>query len=401
MAATDDKYSTEDMIFSKLGYANKVHRLALRDIYSLTDIQVKNLFKLDKLRPMTKSLNAFVGAVNPLQDNARYHNAERLGGVKIGNYEFLKDAGLNRKGDALILIILNTDTTDYNSLLENYSPRINDVRIFFWLYSPIYNPITGGLIYASKDNYIWTQIGSYGSLSANTDIVQYIDNPLFIDVSGDMYFKATVTNEEGTFTSDIYTASIKMALSVMKYDANLASTAYSNGVSKNVYRNTREFFDYANNPSPTRLYSDENTSPTNQSPGYFVLGEIWYSYFYNSKLGYMAILEKGNCLPGGYPTGDPNNITHTYEQIDYSGFDRDYLSDAEYEVNSGNYQYGSIYFEHVINYEDNTEIIYAYSDSGRTILAGQGYYVCGEMVLGITREIQVDNMGIVISDIIF
>lgn len=400
MAAPSNKYFSPDtMTFRKTGYADKQHLLALRGEYALTDAQVKDLFKIDKLRPLTKGANSvFVGSINPNQDNMRYHNASRLGGVKIGNYEFLKDAGLNRKGDASVITVLNTQTSDYNSLIENYPPRINDIRLFYWLYSPIYNATTGALIYASKDGSMWTQIGSYGSLSADASTVQYIDNPSYVDVSGNMYFKATITNDEGVFTSDIYTALIKMALSVMKYDSSQASYAYLSGTNRNVYRDTLEFLDYANNPTPTRLYKDENTPPTNQDSGYFVFGDYWYQYGYSGVLGYMAILDKGLCEAGSWPSGDPNNITHDYEQVDYSGFDRDYLENAELEVNSGNYEYGSLYLDHVVDYENSTDTVYAYSDSGHTTLAGQGYYVCGEMVLGITRELQVDNLGVIVWD---
>lgn len=399
MAAPSNKFYTEDIQLSKSGYTTKNILIAIRGEYAISNADLKSLFKIDKLFQLSNGTKSgFVGAVISSGSNYQYHASSRLSGFKMGGYNLLKDAGLNRKGDASIIKVLNTQTGDYNSSIDNYPPRIDDTRIFYWLYSPIYNATTGALVYASKDNSTWTQIGSYGSLSADASTVQYIDNPSYINVSGNMYFKATITNEEGVFTSDIYTAAIRMAVSVMKYDANEASYAYLYGTNRNVYRNTRDFLDYANNEVPTRLYKDENTPPTNQDSGYFVLGDYWYEYGYNGELGYMAILQKGLCEAGSWPSGDPNNITHDYEQVDYSGFDKFDLSSAEYEVNSGNYEYGSLYLDHVVDYENNTDIVYAYSDSGRTVFAGEGYYVCGEMVLGITRELQVDNLGVVIWD---
>lgn len=398
MAAPSNKYYSPDVItLQKSGYTTKTILMALRGEYALTDAQVKALFKIDVLDTQTKgAANNFVGAVNPLQTNMRYHNSARLSGIKFGNYEMLSDAGLNRKGDALLIKVLNTSTTDYNASVDNYPPRINNARIFYWFYSPIYNAVTGGTIEASYNNTDWTTIGTQGAISSNGEVYSYISDPSFIQHSGNTYFRCRVTNEEGTYVSDVYTADIKMALDVMKYNASQASDAYLYGSTRNVYRNTRAFEILSNSPAiPTRLYKDENTPPTEQDAGYFVLGDVWYSFFYDSGVGYKTITDSGACEAGGYPSGDPANIVHSYSQVDCSGFDRDDLSTAEYEVLSGNYDYRTVYLDTVDNYENNTQITYAYSDSGMTTPSGEGYYVAGDMIMGITRELHINNSGVV------
>lgn len=375
--------------------------------------KIKALFKLDGFQLVASSENkiGFIGYCNIYGNNMQFHNNLRLSNLSpiknpVSNqFRFFNDGGLNRRGECFIDAILNSGSDDKDDLVENYPPRLGDVKLYPYIYSPFYNPLTSFQVLMIREGSvdIWDAVfTSATGVNSNTEVVAPIENISGISLSGLHTFRLKVTNEEGVYITDDFVATIRMAVAVMKYDASSPSVAFENGVNRTVYRNTLEFLDYQNNPDPTRLYKNELTPPTEQDIGYFVLDGYWYSYLYNEELDHLAIIEKNPCSPGNYPYGDPGNITNEYGQVDCQGFDRDYLVDARQEVISLNFDYRTLYLVTTTDYEQNPVVseTRAYSDSTHTTPSGDGFYIVGYAEGGqgvITREIEVSS-GVVISD---
>lgn len=353
---------------------------------------IKAKFKVDGILK-ENSTASFIGYLNIATDNDLFHDVSQIG-IVWHEKRLLADAGLNRKGEGRILQVLNTDTTDYELSPDNYPARINNSRIFYWFYSPLYNAVTSGTVQISADGINWTTIYNKSAMSEDLPAFGYIDTPAFIERSGLFYLKTTTVNAVGTYTSTTYQFVVKMVVDTYKFDASNASDAV-NGQSRTVYRNTLNYLSYINEGNDaTSFFANENVPPTEASLGFYVKDNTWYQYAYNANAGRNVLNDFGPCEAGGYPPGDPGNIVHTPEQKDYRGYDRDDLSAAEWEVNSGNYDYNTLYLDTVVDYDNNTTVIWAYTDSSHTTFARDGYYVAGEMVEGITTAIEVFN-GIV------
>ncbi len=349
---------------------------------------IKAKFKVDGI--LKESSTSFIGYLNIATENDLFHDTSQIG-IVWHEKRLLADAGLNRKANASILKVLNTGTDDYNLSIDNYPPRINNLRIFFWFESPIYNALTSGTIEVSSDGLFWTTLYTKSSMGEDTSFVGWIDNPSVIERSGIFYFRVKALNDVGTFTSTTFNCIVKMVSDSFKFDASNASDAV-NGQDRTVYRDTLNFISYLNEGNDaTSFFSNENTTPTQASTGFYVKNNTWYQYIYNANVGRNVLYDFGPCGPGSFPQGDPGNIVHTPEEVNYSGYDRDSLEQAEWEVNSGNYDYNTLYLDTVVDYDNNTTIIYAYSDSSHSTFARDGFYVAGEMVEGITSEIQVFN----------
>lgn len=370
----------------------------------LTESEIKTLFKLDGLM---KELNesedmiAFCGYTTPNSANSHYHKVSRRGN-SFKDQNLYYDGGVNRYADSQVVKVLNTETDSVDSLVENYPPTVASSRVFYWFYSPLFNPLISGLIEVSSDNINWYTFFTRGSMSANTETNNaYYDNSPFFSTAGTYYLRITATNDEGSKTEVNYTVVIGYASDVMKYNSSNASDAFNGSFTKTVYRNTRDYIAYDNGANYDASILYLKNSQTNEfettSIGYYVLDNTWYFFGYNTELDRYSIISKGLCQPGGYPSGDPGNIVHNFELVTASGYDKDSLSTAETEVLSGNYEYRDLYLEQVVDYGNSTEIWYAWSDENHTIQASDGYYVFGESVLGITRELTVLN-GIVVDD---
>lgn len=407
MTAPSSKYHSNDITFTKSGQSNKVLQMALKSEYSaLTDAQIREKFKIDKLRATVKgSDTCFVGAINLNAGvNHKFHNSARVSTVKIGSYTFLNDAGLNRKAEAEVVTVLNTDATSTDQSIQNFPPIPGSVRVFYSIYSPLYNPVTSAVIEMLREgtSSTWDTIHTIGSISADTLSTGYIDNPSGINLTGNHLFRARVTNEEGEYISDTFTVELSLIAEVMTYDNDTASEAES-GAERTVYRDTLNIiaYDSGANSDATTFYKLVSGEYVQADAGYYVVEGIWYRYGYEATLDRYCVIATGQCEPGGYPAGDPGNVTYTYNQVDCSGFDRDYIEDARWEVTSGNYDLNTLYLETEVDYNNNTNITYAYVNSSHTTLAGQGFYVVGNMIEGISREIEVDYSGQVVSDVIY
>lgn len=369
-----------------------------------TEEELKSLFKLDgvmKKIDENGEMLAFCGYTTPNSYNSHYHKVSRRGiTFKIENLYY--DGGVNRYADSQIVKVLNTETDNVDSLVENYPPTVTSSRVFFWFYSPIFNPLSSGLIEVSSDNVNWFTLFTKGSMSANTETQNaYYDNSPFFATAGTYYLRITATNDEGSKTDVNYTVVIGYASDIMKYNLSNASDAFNGSFTKVVYRNTREYIAYdsgANYDASILYLKNSQTNEFEVAPtGYYVLDNTWYYFGYNTELNRYSIISRGLCQPGGYPSGDPGNIVHNFELVTASGYGRDSLSTARTEVLSGNYDYRDLYLEQVVNYETSTEIWYAWSDENHTVQASVGYYVFGEKVLGITRELVVES-GVVVDD---
>jgi hypothetical protein len=388
MAAPGTAYQIYSKLDKVLSVLQKSYAFAKFLAAYSTVADVKTKFKVDGV--LKESSTAFIGYLNIATENDVFHNPAQLGVVWHGK-RLLADAGLNRKGEGRILKVLNTSTTDYDASPENYPARINNLRIFWWFYSPIYNAVSSGTVQISSDGINWTTIYTKSAMSEDDQAFGYIDNPAFIEVSGTFYVKTTTVNDVGTYTSTVFQFNVKMVIDTFTFSASNASDAIS-GQSRTIYRNSLNFISYVNEGNDaTSFFSDENSTPTQASTGFYVKNNTWYQYIYNANAGRNVLYDFGPCSPGSFPQGDPGNIVHTPEEVNYSGYDRDSLEQAEWEVNSGNYDYNTLYLDTVVDYDNNTTIIYAYSDSSHSTFARDGFYVAGEMVEGITSEIQVFN----------
>lgn len=386
MAAPGTAYQIYSKLDKLLSVLQKSYSFAkfLAAYPTVTD--VKSKFKVDGV--LKEGTTAFIGYLNFATENDVFHDVAQLGVVWHGK-RLLADAGLNRKGEGRILKVLNTSTTDYELSPDNYPARINNSRIFWWFYSPLYNAISAGTVQISLNGINWTTIYNKAAMSEDTPAFGYLDSPSFIEKSGTYYLKTTAVNAVGTYTSNTYQFVVKMVADTYKFDASNASDAI-NGQTRAIYRNTLNYLSYINEGNDaTSFFANENVPPTEASLGFYVKDNTWYQYVYNGDAERNVLYDFGPCTPGGFPPGDPGNIVHNAEQKDYRGYDRDDLSTAEWEVNSGNYDDSTLYLDTVVDYDNETTVIWAYTDSSHTTYARDGYYVAGEMVEGITDAIEV------------
>lgn len=403
MAAPNEAYQSYSIKNKFNGNLRATFKMAKFTSPYTTVAEAKALFRLDGV--LKEGTSSFVGYVTPNSINAQYHVNSRIDSIIFSSYRLLYDGGLNRLAESQLISVTNTSATDHNDPVSNYPPTVASNRLFYWLYSPLYNPIGSSVFQYSLNGVDWTTFYTLSSMAANSQTTNaYLDNLPIFDVAGIYYIKLLAINDEGTMPSNIYTTTINYASEIMKYNAANASDAYNGSASRLVYRNNRNYIAYDNgaNFDATRLYKYNSGLSVFETAdtGFYVIGTTWYKFGLNVELDNIyTILETGNCAPGGYPGGDPGNIVTTYGQVNCSGFDRDSQEVAELEVTSGNYDYRTIYLETIVNYEEMSTTQYAYSDAGHTTFSGQGYYVVGNSVEGISRILEVNNSGLVVSDI--
>jgi len=381
------------------GYGNTT------DDISVINNNIKAYFFLDLLMIAEKdNIKGFVGLVKDPSINKSYHNPLRFSNMRLtkdnDTYIVLKDAGLNTYGIGGIDNVLSSSSTSKDDLYENFPPRITDTTIYYSFKSAYYLDSTIKVYIESESvPNDWIEVYS-GTLSQKGQLADKVAIDV-INKSGDHRFKAVNTNSEGDFISDIVSVFIKMISATFKYSDISASDAKNNGVNRLRYYNTRELLDAENNGSDaTQIFKDETSTPEHTENGYYVLSDKWYQYGYDTLTDRYCILKKGNAETGGYPIGDSGNIVTTEEGIDYNGYDKDFQSEADLEVNSGNYQSGTLYKVITANYDTNpiTETTIFYTSADKTTFASEGYYSIGDMVFGVTRQISVGGNGVMIYD---
>lgn len=213
-----------------------------------------------------------------------------------------------------------------------------------------------------------------------------------INKSGLHTFRVLIENEEGTKYTDPLEVTIRLAVASFKYSASTASEAFNSGTTVTRYYDTRVIIE------DTQIFSDE--SGTQTANGYYVLGDKWYQYGYNTVTARYCVLTFGYAQAGGYPTGDPGNIVINPEEAYYQGYDQYSQNDADTHVLSNNYNAGYLYLKRTTDYEATppTETYIAYSNAAYTTFAQEGYYSFGNYGTRITRRIQVGASGVIISD---
>lgn len=371
--------------------------------------KILSIFKLDELlRGYKTDKTGFVGMIRispSVTTNYAYHSTSRLNGRRIvdattGNiYDIFTDGGLHTKPFGDLQAILSIDSSNKDDLVINYPPRINNTVAYLYFRSSYYDDTTTRKLYMSQsENSGYSEVLSYGTLSAKSSASIKSDAISAIMTSGDYYFRVEVSNPEGTRTYDPFMANIRMAVATFKYDATYASSAV-NGTEVVRYYTTRDLLDTENNQDQaTQMFKDETSTPEHTENGFYVIDNMWYKYGYDVLYSDYYILEKGQAQAGGFPSGDPANIVVTDEGIYCNGFDEYNQSTADTEVNSGNYDPRTLYKEIVTNYETMVTTTTYYTTNEKVSYAQGGYYSVGEMVLGVTRQISVGASGVEIYD---
>ena len=247
----------------------------------------------------------------------------------------------------------------------------------------------------------YTTVQSFGTLAQRQVLAVKSAVVDAITKSGEHIFKALITNDEGTIETATVAVDIKMGLTTFKYNATYASYALESGVDKVRYHNTKEMFDAATYADQaTQLFKDETSTPEHTEDGFYVLGDMWYQYGFDTVEGRYCIMKKEKAEAGSFPQGDPGNVVVDENLVYFNGFDAYDQSAADTEVNSGNYDQGSIYLYRELDFNTNpmTETYVAYTDASKQAFAQQGYYAFGEMVFGVERRIEIGGNGVVVYD---
>lgn len=360
--------------------------------------KIKSIFRLDFL---LRNNEGFIGAVVTNGTNINFHSNTRFSRYRLQQdgitYIILNDGGLNTLGYSDIAVVLSNDAPNKDANPANYPPRLNNSVAFALAKSAYYVPSssikvqmqdidTPSLVY---DIHSLSNIGEKVLSNIKSDIIAQITK------AGTYYFRTTVTNAEGTWTSDWVGFQIQNAIFNFRYNSSQASLA-SIGTQVTRYSTTRELLDAQDNGSnATQLFIDEGASPTHTANGYYFLSPNWYQYGYDTLTNRYCILAKGEAQPGGYPSGDPGNIVQSGMLPNINGFSPFDWETAESQILSGNYITTTLYIEY--NYETN--VVTAYTNSAFTQLAQSGYYVQGTWQLqNLDRYIQVGGNGIVLYD---
>jgi len=359
---------------------------------------VKEKFYLDEvLEGNEGGVTFFIGSCIPGSPNSLYHKTSRLKEV-FWELRLYDDGGLHTYGHGEVIAILSSDAPNKDANLENYPPRINNTTIFCYFLSAYYLQSTAIKI-EMRDEYspgIYVEVQNFGSLAAAANSSPRSNVVSQLTKSGTHWFRVTVTNSEGTRVFDEVEIDIRMSIFSFTYDSLFASDAVT-GSSVTRYGNTRELLDAQDNGTEaTQLFTDETSNPlVHTANGYYVVGNMWYQYGYDTLADRYAILTKGQTQPGGYPSGDPGNIVQDAVIEDVNGFSAFDWETAETQVLSGNYVTTPLYLEH--NFE--TGVTKVYTDSGFSQLAQAGYYVQGTWQLqNLDRYIQVGDSGVLVYD---
>lgn len=360
--------------------------------------KIKSIFRLDFL---FRNNEGFIGAVATNGTNINFHSNTRFSRYRLQKdgitYIILNDGGLNTLGYSDVATVLSNDAPNKDANPSNYPPRLNNTVVFALAKSAYYVASSAIKVQMQdKDNpaliydvHSLTNVGEKVLSNIKTDIISQINKV------GTHYFRTSITNAEGTWLSDWVGVDIKNAIFTFRYNSNYASLA-SIGTQLTRYSNTRELLDAQNNGSEaTQLFIDEVEPFTHTANGYYFLNSYWYQYGYDTLTQRFCILAKGEAQPGGYPSGDPGNIVQSGMLPNINGFSPFDWETAESQILSGNYITTTLYIEY--NYETN--VVIAYTNSAFTQLAQSGYYVQGTWQLqNLDRYIQVGDNGIVLYD---
>lgn len=329
----------------------KAMQIAKRGEYALTDAEVKALFKLDKLRGFNGvSKNGFIGAVLAGGANAAFHNESRLSGFKIGNYEFLLDAGLNRKGE------LSANSTDRAANVATNSLTISGL-----FRSPLYNSATAyGIRWKKTSDSAWNTY-QIGTTIAENSQLSVISQEYIVDATEFLYIEAPftydiqlfITNEEGTSYFDYLDITTIPASISLAYGASVASayastpgTYYKSKKTLTTIVNSWLFSDNTGTPAPAGYYIDKaNPVSTNQ-----------YRYYQIGSNGLVTNV-------GVYTPASRYNVP-------YSGYDAvSYTNAYNQAVANGWSNVASIWYDSGAN-------LYYTAQAGNTL--ANGYYMISE-----------------------
>ena len=357
---------------------------------------VKQKFYLDEvLEGNEGGVTYFIGSCIPGSPNSKYHRADRLKEV-FYELRLYDDGGLNTYGHGEIIAILSSDAPNKDANVENYPPRINNTTLFTYFLSAYWLNSTSLKIEIKDNNSpgVYWEVQNFGSLSSNSSSSPRSNIVSQLTKSGLHKFRVTITNSEGTKVFDDVEVDIRMAIFNFTYNPLFASDAVT-GTPVTRYGNTRELLDAADNATDaTQLFTDEENN-IHTANGYYVTGNMWYQYGYDTLTDRYCILTKGQTQPGGYPSGDPGNIVQDPVIPDVNGFSPFDWETAETQVLSGNYITTPLYLEH--NFE--TGITSVYTNSSYTQIAQAGYYVQGTWELqNLDRYIQVGDNGVLLYD---
>ena len=373
--------------------------------------KIKQIFKLDLLIAIhTPDGAGFIGAVLEGSTNSLYHKSTRFSGVPIPKgvsggtvqHILLNDAGLNTLGDVDINSVLGSDSQTKDDQPANYPPRINNTVVYITFKSAFYVSTSAmALLMKNENDNNYTTVQSFGTLAQRQVLAVKSAVVDAITKSGEHIFKALITNDEGTIETATVAVDIKMGLTTFKYNATIASYALESGVDRARYHNTKEMLDAATYADhATQLFKDETSTPEHTEDGFYVLGDMWYQYGFDTVEGRYCIMKKEKAEAGSFPQGDPGNVVVDENLVYFNGFDAFDQSAADTEVNSGNYDQGSIYLYRELDFNTNpmTETYVAYTDASKQAFAQQGYYAFGEMVFGVERRIEIGGNGVVVYD---
>lgn len=278
--------------------------------------KILSIFKLhDFFRITSDTEDGFVGIVKLGSPEAEYHNVSRHGMAEItddsqNEYVALNDAGLNTKGDCSIVSILANTSTSASDSIATYPPRINNAVAWALFKSSFYNGTTNMVVQMKNDADVWTQaqdLGTQGVKARNTLKTAVIQDNL-LETIGTKYFRAIITNSEGSTTSEEFQAAIKRAMATMKYNSLYASYAYNGSTTTTIYYDSRIIRSLQGGGEATTFAKNdviEMTASDIADVGYYTLGDTWYEFKYYEPEDVYVVTRLGLCAAWAWPTDDP------------------------------------------------------------------------------------------------
>lgn len=249
MAAPSNLYSTKNFKLIK-STDSKVHNMAIRSLFPVTNEELKDRFKLDyKMNLISLIEDCFIGAVIQGGENATYHNVNRYG-IVFENLIILKDAGLNIKPYKPMFVTHSGLSTKIQLLTNSILLRATAQSTEYANTEIYLKAADSQNLNIYEENYISTLVAD--------DIITFYGDNISFDSLYFRYGKTYIltvksTNEEGDTYSEYLSLSPMPEAVSFKYGVTLdlaistsaASTSYVNRMISNAVVSDNIIF-YAN-----------------------------------------------------------------------------------------------------------------------------------------------------------